>query len=110
MVKRAYLREALKLADAMSPCVLWLDEIEKGMAQDGNDNGVSQRLLGTLLMDAERRPKVFIVATSNDIRAMTLAIIICLMGRTTENDENLLFFVMFSRWSCDRNLLLHPIC
>jgi SpoVK/Ycf46/Vps4 family AAA+-type ATPase len=52
----------------MSPCVLWLDEIEKGMAQDGNDNGVSQRLLGTLLTwMAERRTRVFIVATSNDI-------------------------------------------
>lgn len=62
------LREALKLADAMAPCVLWFDEIEKGMAQDGNDNGVSQRLLGTLLTwMAERRTKVFIVATSNNI-------------------------------------------
>jgi SpoVK/Ycf46/Vps4 family AAA+-type ATPase len=62
------LREALKLADAMSPCVLWLDEIEKGMAQDGHDNGVSQRLLGTLLTwMAERKTRVFIVATSNDI-------------------------------------------
>ena len=62
------LREALKLADAMSPCVIWLDEIEKGMAQDGNDNGVSQRLLGTLLTwMSERKTKVFIVATSNDI-------------------------------------------
>jgi SpoVK/Ycf46/Vps4 family AAA+-type ATPase len=62
------LREALKLADAMSPCVLWLDEIEKGMAQDSNDNGVSQRLLGTLLTwMAERKTRVFIVATSNDI-------------------------------------------
>jgi SpoVK/Ycf46/Vps4 family AAA+-type ATPase len=62
------LREALKLADAMSPCILWLDEIEKGMAQDGNDNGVSQRVLGTLLTwMAERRTRVFIVATSNDI-------------------------------------------
>ncbi len=38
------------------------------MAQDGNDNGVSQRLLGTLLTwMAERRTRVFIVATSNDI-------------------------------------------
>lgn len=62
------LREALKLADAMSPCILWLDEIEKGMAQDANDNGVSQRLLGTLLTwMAERKSRVFIVATSNDI-------------------------------------------
>lgn len=62
------LREALKLADAMSPCVLWLDEIEKGMSQGSNDNGTSQRLLGTLLTwMAERRTRVFIVTTSNDI-------------------------------------------
>ena len=62
------MREALMLADAMSPCVLWLDEIEKGMSQDGNDNGTSQRLLGTLLTwMAERKNRVFIVATSNDI-------------------------------------------
>jgi SpoVK/Ycf46/Vps4 family AAA+-type ATPase len=62
------LRAALKLADAMAPCVIWLDEIEKGMAQEGNDNGVSQRLLASLLTwMAERKSKVFIVATSNDI-------------------------------------------
>jgi SpoVK/Ycf46/Vps4 family AAA+-type ATPase len=62
------LREALKLADAMSPCVLWLDEIEKGMSQGSSDNGTSQRLLGTLLTwMAERRTRVFIVTTSNDI-------------------------------------------
>lgn len=62
------LREALKLADAMSPCVLWIDEIEKGMSQGSNDNGTSQRLLGTLLTwMAERRTRVFIVTTSNDI-------------------------------------------
>jgi len=62
------LREALKLADAMSPCVLWLDEIEKGMSQGSHDNGTSQRLLGTLLTwMAERRTRVFIVTTSNDI-------------------------------------------
>ncbi len=62
------LREALALADAMSPCVLWLDEIEKGMSQESNDNGTSQRLLGTLLTwMAERTSRVFIVATSNDI-------------------------------------------
>lgn len=62
------LREALKLADAMSPCVLWLDEIEKGMSQGSSDNGTSQRVLGTFLTwMAERRSRVFIVATSNDI-------------------------------------------
>lgn len=62
------LREALQLADAMSPCVLWIDEIEKAMSQDNNDGGTSQRLLGALLTwMAERKSKVFIVATSNDV-------------------------------------------
>ncbi|MCP8897856.1 AAA family ATPase [Gilvimarinus xylanilyticus] len=62
------LREALQLADAMSPCVLWMDEIEKAMSQEGSDNGTAQRLLGTLLTwMAERPSRVFVVATSNDI-------------------------------------------
>jgi SpoVK/Ycf46/Vps4 family AAA+-type ATPase len=62
------LREALKLADMMSPCVLWLDEIEKGISISQNDSGISQRILGTLLTwMSERNSHVFIVATSNDI-------------------------------------------
>jgi SpoVK/Ycf46/Vps4 family AAA+-type ATPase len=62
------LREALKLADMMSPCVLWLDEIEKGISINQSDSGISQRILGTLLTwMAERQNRVFIVATSNDI-------------------------------------------
>jgi len=62
------LREALKLADMMSPCVLWLDEIEKGISTSQNDSGISQRVLGTLLSwMTERKSQVFLVATSNDI-------------------------------------------
>lgn len=62
------LREALKLADMMSPCVLWLDEIEKGIGTNDNDQGISQRVLGTLLTwMAERESQAFVVATSNDI-------------------------------------------
>ncbi len=62
------LREALKLADLMSPCVLWLDEIEKGLASGGEDSGTPKRLLGTLLTwMSERKSTVFMVATSNDI-------------------------------------------
>ena len=62
------LREALKLADMMSPCVLWLDEIEKGISISQSDNGISQRILATLLTwMAERQSMAFIVATSNDI-------------------------------------------
>jgi len=61
------LRDALKLADLMQPCVLWVDEIEKGLAQE-SDNATSKRLLGTLLTwMSERKTRVFLVATSNDI-------------------------------------------
>ena len=64
------LREALKGAARMSPCVLWIDEIEKGLAADesGGDGGVSKRILGTLLTwMSERREPVFLVATANDV-------------------------------------------
>jgi SpoVK/Ycf46/Vps4 family AAA+-type ATPase len=62
------LREALKTAEAMAPCVLWMDEVEKGVASDKSDDGVSRRVLGTLLTWlAERKSKVFVVATANDI-------------------------------------------
>ena len=64
-------RDALKQAEAMAPCVLWIDEIEKGIASDGSgttDGGVSRRLLATILTwMAERKSKVFLVATANDI-------------------------------------------
>jgi SpoVK/Ycf46/Vps4 family AAA+-type ATPase len=43
------LRESLKTAEALSPCVLWCDEIEKGLATSDSDDGVSRRVLGALL-------------------------------------------------------------
>jgi len=65
------LRESLQAAESMAPCVLWVDEIEKGLASDASgatDGGVSRRILGTLLTwMSERKSRVFLVATSNDI-------------------------------------------
>ncbi|HLB14610.1 MAG TPA: AAA family ATPase [Burkholderiales bacterium] len=63
------LRQALKAAEAMAPCVLWIDEIEKGLAvDDGADGGLSRRVLGTLLTwMAERDARVFLAATANDV-------------------------------------------
>lgn len=61
------LRETLQLADNVSPCVLWMDEIEKSLGHSDNE-GISKRVLGTLLTwMAERKSRVFIVATSNDV-------------------------------------------
>lgn len=65
------LREALKLSQTMSPCVLWLDEIEKGLSTSDSDGGTSKRMLGTLLtFMQENGSSVFFVATANDISAL----------------------------------------
>jgi SpoVK/Ycf46/Vps4 family AAA+-type ATPase len=62
------LRESLETAEVMSPCVLWLDEIEKGLGTGMDDSGTSRRVLGALLTwMAERRSPVFMVATANDV-------------------------------------------
>jgi len=62
------MRKALETAEVMAPCVLWLDEIEKGVALQDDDDGLSRRVLGTFLTWlAERRKPVFVVATANDI-------------------------------------------
>ncbi|MCK9537566.1 AAA family ATPase [Dokdonella sp.] len=66
------LREALATAAQLAPCVLWIDEIEKGLAGSGDsDQGVSRRVLGYLLTwMAERKAPVFLVATANDLEAL----------------------------------------
>ena len=65
------LRQALKMAELMSPCVLWMDEIEKGIATNDNDGGTSRRVLGTLLTwMSEQANGVFVVATANDISGL----------------------------------------
>jgi SpoVK/Ycf46/Vps4 family AAA+-type ATPase len=62
------LRSALETAGVMAPCVLWLDEIEKGLSVSDDDDGLSRRVLGTLLTwMSEKRSPVFLVATANDI-------------------------------------------
>lgn len=62
------LRLSLANAEALSPCVLWCDEIEKGLASSDNDDGVSRRILGYLLTwMSERKKPVFLVATANDV-------------------------------------------
>ena len=65
------LRESLNTTDIMAPCVLWLDEIEKGLAGRGGETGTTQRVLGTFLTwMAEKNSQVFVVATANDISAL----------------------------------------
>lgn len=69
------LRETLRVAESMQPCVVWMDEVEKGLSGSsaGSDDGTgaTRRMLGTLLTwMAERRSRVFLVATANDIQSL----------------------------------------
>jgi len=66
------LAAALRTVEAMTPCVLWIDEIEKGFASsDTGDGGVSSRIRGTFLRWLQERPAgVFVVATCNQVQAM----------------------------------------
>jgi SpoVK/Ycf46/Vps4 family AAA+-type ATPase len=65
----AKMREALKVVDAMAPCVLFIDEIEKGLAGVGGsstDGGTTQRVGGTFLTWLnDHTSEVFVIATCN---------------------------------------------
>jgi len=66
------IRQALKIAEAIAPSILWIDEIEKGMAgissSGSTDGGTTARVLGTFLTWMQEKTKpVFVVATANDI-------------------------------------------
>lgn len=68
------MRKAIKLAEAISPCVLWIDEMEKafaGIGQNGGGAEVTTRLFGTFLTWLqEKQSLAFVVATANDISRM----------------------------------------
>jgi hypothetical protein len=65
------LRESLASAEVLAPCVLWIDEIEKGFASGDSDGGATRRVLGAFLTWlAEKSSHVFVVATANDITAL----------------------------------------
>lgn len=68
------IRKALRVAEAVAPCVLWLDEIEKalgGASQGAADGGVSADALGAVLQwMQDRAGSVFVVATANDVSAL----------------------------------------
>lgn len=68
----ANMRQAIQVAEAIAPCILWIDEIEKGLAGSsggGNlDSGVGSRVLGTILTwMQEKKTPVFVYATANNV-------------------------------------------
>jgi len=66
-------RQMIQLAEALSPCVLWIDEIDKafGGVDGRGDSGTTNRVFGTFLTwMAEKESPVFVVATANNIRTL----------------------------------------
>jgi AAA+ superfamily predicted ATPase len=65
-------REMIQRAEAMAPCVLWIDEIDKGFGGDSrSDGGTTQRVLASLLTwMAEKSSAVFVVATANAVERL----------------------------------------
>ncbi len=70
----ANVRLAIQTAEAVAPCILWLDEIEKGFAGSTGgqlDSGVGTRVLGKFLTwMQEKTSPVFVYATANDVTAL----------------------------------------
>ncbi|MGG6239181.1 AAA family ATPase [Nodosilinea sp. AN01ver1] len=66
-------RRAVTMAETMSPCILWIDEIEKSLGQSSGeaDGGLSRRLFGYFLTWLqEKSQEIFVVATANDLSAI----------------------------------------
>ena len=67
------MRQMIQLSEAVSPCVLWIDEIDKAFSgiEGRGDSGTTNRVFGTFLTwMAEKTSPVFVVATANNIRTL----------------------------------------
>jgi ATP-dependent 26S proteasome regulatory subunit len=67
------IRQAIATAEAVAPCVLWIDEIEKGLSTGGGekDGGTNSRVFSTILTWMQEKTKpVFVVATANNIQSL----------------------------------------
>nr|YP_010241847.1 hypothetical protein LWB66_pgp136 [Coscinodiscus wailesii]QTI82762.1 hypothetical protein [Coscinodiscus wailesii] len=72
------LRQMINLAETLSPCILWIDEIDKAFSNVGNggDAGTSSRVLGTFISWLSEKTKpVFVVATANNVDLLPLEVI-----------------------------------
>lgn len=65
------IREMIRVSEALAPCIIWIDEIDKAFAKTfaSSDSGTSNRVLSTFLTWlAEKQSSVFIIATANNIQ------------------------------------------
>ncbi|PZU98286.1 MAG: AAA family ATPase [Pseudanabaena sp.] len=101
-------RQMIQLAEALSPCVLWIDEIDKAFAGvDGRgDSGTTNRVFGTFLTwMAEKTSPVFVVATANNIRTLPPELLrkgrfdeVFFVGLPSQEERSQIFSVHLSKY------------
>jgi ATP-dependent 26S proteasome regulatory subunit len=97
------IRKMIEVAESLSPCVLWIDEIEKSLANSTQfaDSGTTSRVISTLLTWlAEKKSFVFVIATANSIESLQLELIrkgrfdeIFFLDLPTKNERKSIFEV-----------------
>lgn len=111
------LRQAIKITEAMSPCVLWIDELEKGLAGGHTGDGgvsmseISQRIFGSFITWMQERVKpVFIVATANKPWLLPPELLrkgrfdeLFFVGFPTDSERDEIFQVHFKAFRTDKN-------
>lgn len=100
-------RQMIQLAEALAPCILWIDEIDKAFAGlDGRgDSGTTSRVFGTFITWlAEKTSPVFVVATANNIQALPPEMLrrgrfdeIFFVGLPTQEEREAIFSVHLGR-------------
>lgn len=102
------MRQVITLSEAISPCVLWIDEIDKAFAGVENkaDSGTTNRVLATFITWlSEKKSSVFVVATANNIRSLPPEITrkgrfdeIFFIGLPNKDERNSIFKVHLSKF------------
>jgi SpoVK/Ycf46/Vps4 family AAA+-type ATPase len=97
-------REMIRVAEALAPCVIWIDEIDKSFNQNETkgDSGTTNRVLGTFLTWlSEKTSQVFVVATANNFEILPLELIrkgrfdeIFFVGLPIETEREKIFQVL----------------
>ena len=97
-------REMIRVAEALAPCVIWIDEIDKSFNKNETkgDSGTTNRVLGTFLTWlSEKTSQVFVVATANNFEILPLELIrkgrfdeIFFVGLPIETEREKIFQVL----------------
>lgn len=97
-------RQMIQISEALAPCILWIDEIDKAFKESKGDSGTTNRVFSTFLTWlSEKKSSVFIVATANDISLLPLEIIrkgrfdeIFFIGLPTFEERKMIFQIHLS--------------